>query len=329
MSEFVLVLMMFWNVENYFDPFDNPLKEDDEFTPRGEKHWTWKKFEKKRDDISKTIMLIKDEYGIFPAVIGMCEVENYLTLKQLTQNTPLAKIGYRILIKESRDRRGINTALLYNPHIYTNLKVQYIPIINDKDTLQTRDILYSKGVINNLDTVHIFVNHFPSKVSGAKPSQKNRMATANVLKSKTDSLQAQNPNANIILMGDFNDGYNSAPLKIFDRFINLSKFTKKHINIKGTYKFKADWEIIDHFLISDAMLKDSISSGNKDIASYKWLYANLEDMDIFRHKILLIPDTKFNGFKLNRTFLGPRYLAGVSDHLPIILKLYNEIPPKE
>ena len=152
MRELALVLVMFWNVENFFDPFKNPFKNDYEFTPSGAKHWTWRKFEKKRDDISKVIMLVKDEYEQWPALIGLCEVENGLTLKQLTQNTPLAKVGYKFLIGNSNDKRGINTALLYDPKIYTNLKIHYIPIINGKDTLFTRDIQYSKGVINNLDT---------------------------------------------------------------------------------------------------------------------------------------------------------------------------------
>lgn len=324
MSELVLVLMMFWNLENYFDPFNNHCTDDDDFTPQGAKHWTWRKFEKKRDDISKTIMLVKDEYGIWPAVIGLCEVENYLVLKQLVQNTPLARVGYKILISQSKDKRGINTAMLYNPDIYTNIKTRFVPIIDNGDTLQTRYILYSKGIINRLDTVNIFINHWPSKLQGEEESTKKRMLVSNILKQYTDSILVKNHKANIILMGDFNDNKDSSPIKNLKQFINLSQFTKLNKNIRGTYKFKANWEIIDHFIVSKNFIYDTIDAVNKDISTYKWIYTKLEGMTIFTHNFLLIPDKKYNGFMLNRTMLGPRYNGGVSDHLPIILKIYNE-----
>ena len=101
-------------------------------------------------------------------------------------------------------------------------------------------------------------------------------------------------------------------------FINLEK------NIKGTYKFKAEWEIIDHFIISNNLIKEELISNNESIKEYKWIYTYLDEVDIFSNKFLLIPCNKYNGFKINRTMLGPRYLGGVSDHLPIILKIYNE-----
>ena len=91
MKEILLLLVMFWNLENYFDPFP----------PNEIKFWSWKKFEKKRDDIAKTIMLAKEQYQCFPALIGVCEVENYFVLKQLTQNTPLHGVEYGIIHKDS------------------------------------------------------------------------------------------------------------------------------------------------------------------------------------------------------------------------------------
>ena len=61
MKERLLLLAMFWNIENYFDTYDNPSTNDEEFTPMGENHWSRKKFEQKRDDIAKTIMLAADQ----------------------------------------------------------------------------------------------------------------------------------------------------------------------------------------------------------------------------------------------------------------------------
>lgn len=119
MKEILLLLVMFWNVENYFDTYDNPNTNDEEFTPMGENHWTRKKFEQKRDDIAKTIMLAADQYGEFPALLGLCEIENRYVLEELVENTPLARVGYKIIHKDSPDSRGIDAALLYREEIFT------------------------------------------------------------------------------------------------------------------------------------------------------------------------------------------------------------------
>mgnify|MGYP006393768121 CR=1 FL=1 len=70
MKEMLLLFVMFWNVENFFDTYDNPSTNDETFTPAGENHWNWKRFEKKRDDIAKTILLATDECGEMPVLVG-------------------------------------------------------------------------------------------------------------------------------------------------------------------------------------------------------------------------------------------------------------------
>ena len=39
-----IVRIVFWNVENLYDPYDDTTKLDDEFTSTGSRHWTWSKF---------------------------------------------------------------------------------------------------------------------------------------------------------------------------------------------------------------------------------------------------------------------------------------------
>ena len=46
-------------------------------------------------------------------------------------------------------------------------------------------------------------------------------------------------------------------------------------------------------------------------------------MDIFAPPFLLEPDAAWLGDKPRRTYVGPRYNGGLSDHLPIILKLFH------
>lgn len=312
MKETLLIMLMFWNLENYFDPFP----------PNEIKFWNWKKFEKKRDDIAKVIMLAKEEYSCFPAIIGVCEVENYFVLYQLTQNTPLARLGYKIIHKDSPDKRGIDVALLYRKEIFRPIETKFFSLFSDtskNDTLKTRLILYTKGIVNNLDTLHVLVNHWPSKMGGDKASLPIRMIASNTLRKITDSILLDNTNANIILMGDFNDTPDSAPVLNLNKFTNLAHiYSKEHKNT-GTHKYKALWSIIDQFLVNHKLYSDST------ICNYsQWIYCNKNSMDIFSPPHLLTQDKTYLGYKIKRTSQGPKYLGGVSDHLPIILKLYTQ-----
>lgn len=311
MKEIMLILVMFWNVENYFDTYDHPTTKDEEFTPTGENHWNWKRFEKKRDDLAKTILLASDEYGEYPAIIGLCEIENSFVLKELTENTPLARAGYTFLHKDSPDSRGIDVALLYKEEVFRPLEENYI-----SSSFPTRDILYTKGVINELDTVHIFVNHWPSKRGGEESSSLKRMLVSHKARQITDSILLKNPSANIILMGDFNDTWESEPLENLNQLVNLSQYAEGN---DGSYKYRESWSTIDQFLVSENLIKRDITHTGK--FSPQWLWCE-KQMNIFAPEHLLCEDDKYLGVKLRRTYNGPRYLGGISDHLPIILQLH-------
>lgn len=322
MKEIMLMLVMFWNVENFFDTYNNPYRNDDEFTPTGENHWTKEKFQQKRDDIAKTIALAADQYGAFPALIGLCEVENAYTLNQLAAHTPLAKVGYKFIHKESPDNRGIDVALLYRADIFTPLENKFYAA-----GFHTRDILYTKGVVSSLDTLHILVNHWPSKSGGEKTSEPRRIAVAERVKRVTDSILLCNPKANIILMGDFNDTPHSKSLKTLSEethlpddlsggktLVNLAPFAS---GADGTHKYRGEWNTIDQFVVSPGMLQRE-----QEGVLPQWIYCK-EEMEIFTPESLLEWDETYMGIKPRRTYQGPKYLGGVSDHLPIIIRLYG------
>lgn len=328
MKEVLLLLVMFWNVENFFDPFDFPsMAGDDDFTPRGKNFWTWKKFVKKRDDLAKVILLSREEYGAYPAIIGLCEVENRFVLNQLVTQTPLARIGYKIIHKDSPDSRGIDVALLYNPAVVKVLQRRFFPVAagsgaGGDSVLRTRLILYMKGVVNGLDTVHCFVNHWPSKLGGEKVSLPRRMLASNTVRIKTDSILAENNKANVILMGDLNDRPDSRPVRNLSRFVNLTNNLladcKKTGWPPGTHKYKEKWEFIDQFLVSANM-----APATDSVIGPRFIYCKRESMCVFAPNYLIQRDEQFLGTKLRRTLSGPRYLGGVSDHLPVVLKIYG------
>ncbi|MBE6226725.1 MAG: hypothetical protein E7121_06515 [Bacteroidales bacterium] len=351
-KEILLLLVMFWNLENFFDPFEGnshgrsrtdadtaryEIPVEEPFTPNGEKFWTWKKFSRKRDDIARTVALVKERYGLFPAIIGLCEVENRFVLQQLTQNTILAKLDYGIVHRDSPDKRGIDAALLYRKGIFKPLKVEYYPVNMEKtdrvgaQILHTREIVHVKGVLHNLDTLHCLVVHWPSKLGGERESFGRRRAASERLRHVTDSILSDNQKANIIVMGDFNDSPGSPSLANIDNMVNMSEKERLGVPRKivagephrwYTYKYKESWERIDHFLISDHLWRDSGSGGSGE-PELKWIFCTNGSSSVFSHNFLLEEDKLYLGYKIRRSLSGPRYKGGVSDHLPIVLKVWG------
>lgn len=299
---------MFWNIENYFDSFDDPLTNDEDFVFGGKYKWNWRKFTQKRNAIAKTILSVKGEYGYYPIIVGLCELENYLVLKQLVENTPLFKVGYGIVHTSSPDRRGVDVALLYRKELFKVVGFRGIRVDVEPPT---RDILYVKGVdIGCGDTLHLFVNHWPSKLGGEMVSQPRRDAAAAALRGALDSLAGgrllrslslPRNDISIIIMGDFND---TPPLRGSDsdrgNLVNLA--APLHERGRGTIRYRGEWEMIDQFIVSTNL-------------------APKGEMTIFSPPFLSEPDKSYLGIKPRRTHIGPRYNGGVSDHYPIILTI--------
>jgi hypothetical protein len=286
--------ILFWNVENYFDPFDDPLKNDNEFLPGAERHWTWNRFEAKRDGIAQTIVAAADKTGELPALVGLAEVENRLVISQLVRKTMLSDLGYDFVHRESPDERGIDVALLYRKDVFRVLSVDSLRVPG----FATRDILYvTLRCRGDLESLHVFVVHLPSKRGGARASQDRRQIAQQVLEHAVDSLKQLDPSSRIVVMGDFNDTNARVAGLTVPPFDGPP-------SAPGTLKYHGRWEQIDWFCVSPAL--DSLAR-----------------MQIFAPSFLLEPDVAWLGSKPRRTYVGPRQNGGLSDHLPIILKLFH------
>jgi hypothetical protein len=309
--------IMFYNVENLFDPFDDSLTNDDEFTKEGARHWSWTKYQKKLANTYKVIVATGNPLP--PALIGLCEIENRFVLNQLVFKTAFAKFDYRIVHQESPDRRGIDVALLFDPKRFILLAHEAIPIhfpFNSQSL--TRDILYVKGLVFNSDTVHVFVNHWPSRWGGELATEDKRKYVADLLKAKTDSIFETDRCASIIIMGDFNDEPTNESLYTnlvahppgdSTRLVNLMypiALNKK----EGSHKFQGDWAVLDQFIISNCLLKPNNN-----------LKISLGKAFIAKHDFLTVSDEKFLGKKPYRTFNGYEYIGGFSDHFPVYFTL--------
>ena len=234
----------------------------------------------------------------------MCEVENDSVMFDLTRRSLLRNAGYEYVMTSSPDERGIDVALLYQPASFALLHSHSIRITPLPDTRPTRDILYASGVIITGDTLHVFVVHAPSRRGGEVASRPYRLHVASQLAEAVDSVYAISRDAKIIIAGDFNDYADSPALQYLyeHHLINISADAKGSHGAKATYRWHGEWRSLDQILCSPSLAARKQSSVIGDLP------------------FLLEDDEKYGGKKPYRTYLGPRYLGGYSDHLPLVVQ---------
>lgn len=293
----VNLLAMFWNLENFFDYIDQGTGQSDkEFSSTGSRFWTKRKFYAKCDAISKSIMWIGDRYGRMPDLIGVAEVENRGVLYKLLDYTLLRKYDYSVIHYDSNDRRGIDVAILYRRSSMTLMNITLKAPKYGSERMLTRDILHTRMRMNSGKVYDFILNHHPSKYGGDIESENRRMAAMTTLRQLCDSLSSDK----LIVMGDFNDTPDSPPFSMVDDIL-INKGLEYHEKKDGTIRYEGKWELIDMFMVSSGL----------DEAT---------EMEICRIPFLLKWDTKHSGEKPFRTYSGPRYIGGISDHCPIILR---------
>jgi endonuclease/exonuclease/phosphatase family metal-dependent hydrolase len=276
--------------------------------------WNLTRYNKKINSLYKTI-IAAGEWN--PAdLIGMCEVENREVLENLVYGTYLSKYNYGIIHEESPDQRGIDVCLLYRKdHIGIAYYRYLIPSDILKEDFRSRSILYAKTVINS-DTLHVFVNHWPSRRGGVLAMEDTRMKIAAMVRENADSIMKKNPEgARIIIMGDFNSTPDDGEMMSLTSgedsvlpLVNLSEALAA--GGAGSYRYMGTWEMIDQVIVSRGLLENE-----------KGLYTNEEMLSVFKPDFLLKKDPGYPGFTPFSTYRGYRYQGGFSDHLPLLLDL--------
>ncbi len=307
--------VVFYNVENLFDLVDEPVKKDEEFTPAGEKKWNEERYEKKLKDLAKVLTSVnKNE---LPEIIGLSEVENRKVLEDLVATGKLSGGNYKIIHYESPDFRGIDNALIYREDEFKVLDHFAVGIVfENKPDYKTRDILYVKGRTKNREKFHIFVNHWPSRIGGRERTEPARIAVASILKQKTDSIFSADKNAKIIIMGDMNDEPENRSLLETLGAKSPKNETAGLINLmfpadaegKGSYNFRGNWNMLDHVIVSKNLLDEKgfrVTDRRGYVFHETWMeYKNREGR-----------------MSPNRTYGGPNYYGGISDHFPVYFKM--------
>lgn len=284
--------IMSYNVENLFDTIHDEGMNDYEFLPQGTHKWTRWKFFRKLQDIGKVIVATD---SLKPCeIVGLCEVENDTVLTYLTERTPLRRLGYKYVMTNSADERGIDVALLYSPMRFNLLHHKGLRM---PTTTPTRDVLYVSGTMPGGDTLDIYQVHLPSRLGG-DVAARNRKSIIRGILAHADSVSSQRTHSTIIVMGDFNDELHGSNMQLFRQhgFTDLVAQKKP-----GTYKYRGTWQTIDHILLKTTRNRRTESG-------------------ITNLPFLLEPDKTHGGMKPFRTFLGPIYHRGISDHLPVWCK---------
>lgn len=301
--------VMFYNVENLFDIYDDPKKNDNEFLPEGSMKWTPNRYYRHLRKTAQVITAI-GEWGT-PAICGLCEIENDSVLIHLLNRTPLREQGYSYCITTGSDNRGINNALLYQRDKFKYLGHASNPIPFTNKRKRSRDILHVWGEVINGEQLHILVCHFPSRSGGEKETQPERIDAATYVRALCDSLFRLDKNANIIVMGDFNDTPSDKSIQLLlkgskakQHLINLFDDANDatQLNFHGSHRFQGEWSQLDQMIVSknaNAYLKEG-------------------SPHIFAPSFLLTKKNNRGEQSPLRKYTGNVYKGGYSDHLPIV-----------
>lgn len=324
-KRYQVAVIGFYNLENLYDTINNPFINDDDFTSQGIKKYGTAIFKDKLNKLSRVISEIGTTYadnGL--SILGVGEIENDTVLQFLVQHPVLKKRNYHIVHASSKDVRGVDVALIYNPAYFTPIDAQklFVPLPgNSKDESFTRDILYCKGLLL-ADTIHIYVNHWPSRRGGQERSAPARMSAATVCRKHIDAIQKENPAAKLIVLGDMNDdpGDRSireglrargkiAELKTGDLFNPWAGWLEKGV---GTLAHRDRWGLFDQIMLSQSWL-DKSGPGFHFFKDY-----------IFNPSYLTEYSGRYKGYPM-RTWEGNRYRAGYSDHFPVYMVFLKNI----
>lgn len=302
----------FYNLENLFDTKDDPYTLDDDFLPNSEKRWNQDRYQKKLFKLGTAISNIGfAKTGKAPVLLGVAEVENKKVLEDLAASKHLKNKDYGVVHYESPDERGIDVGLLYQKQYFEVTHSENIPVYVDNQNGErdyTRDILRVTGLLNH-EEIHILINHWPSRRDGAHLTAYKRIAAAQKNREIIDEITAENAEAKIIIMGDFNDDPYSESIK--EHLVQNDLFNpmeRLHTRYRGSLNYRSQWNLFDQIIFSH------------NFHRYQPGKHSFSEASIFDHDFLKIRKGRYKGNPF-RTYVGRKYMGGYSDHFPVYIKL--------
>lgn len=319
----------FYNLENLFDIYDDPVKNDSEFLPEGKNKWTQAKYEKKLHNMAKVIRSMADNNKRWHTILGISEIENRLVIEDLVSQPEIADANYQIVHYDSPDRRGVDVALLYKPDQFTYLDSESIPFdfnsdidFSDTDTsyFKTRDILMVHGLIAG-EHFAFYVAHLPSRIGGKGGNLRSR--GAEIIYNHSREMEAKYPGIKIVAMGDMNDNptddsmakylhgqerlENVTPGEFFSPYVSMLKAGYGSLCYQGVWSIY-DLELVNYNLAHapDGGLKIQPVTKNHGKEYYGV---------VFKRPWMTTQKGQYKGYPF-RTFSNGAFVGGYSDHYP-------------
>ena len=325
-KQYKIRTIAFYNLENLFDTI-NDVTINDEASPMMElKSNKSKVYWEKIDNMASVIAQIgAEKANTGPAIIGVSEVENLSVLEDLVKSEHLSKMDYGIIHYDSPDKRGIDVALLYQKRYFKPIYHEAINpnIYRDGYKVYTRDQLLVSGYLDD-ELIHVIVNHWPSRSCGEAKSRPSREKAAYQNTKIIEQVREKDPNAKILIMGDFNDDPTNSSFKNIlkskgkkedvsknDIFNPYEELHKKGFNTLG---YRDNINLFDMVLISEPLL----DKGEKDFSTYKMFKAM-----IFNKSFLTARKGQYKGYPF-RSFADGGFTGGYSDHYPVYIYLIKE-----
>ena len=244
----------FYNLENLFDISNDATKHDNDFLPQSDKRWTKKRYDRKLYKLGQVISKIGfDDTQKPPAIVGLAEVENKNVIQDLIKSKDLELYNYDYVHYNSQDERGIDVAMIYDKTVFTVERSKTYSVyleddIGDQD--YTRDILLVSGMLHS-EKIHCIINHWPSRREGELESMHKRMKAAEKVLEIIGAIRIEDPNAKLLVMGDFNDNPSNESIKFLTQNAALYNPMETMLSYsRGSLNHNFKWNLFDQILFS-------------------------------------------------------------------------------
>ena len=241
-------------------------------------------------------------------------------VEELIKTPPLKKYNYGIIHYDMQDNEGSDVALIYQPKHFKPTHTEAIKVDFKEKNYSSRDILQVKGQLRG-ELVTIYVNHWPprSRTRKGRSDDSRLRSAATALRREINKQQATDPDAKIIVLGDFDAEPNAAVMKEVlkangrpNPYYKEELFNTHYLPFvsgQGTYVGRGGIQMLDQVLVSKSLLNNE--EGLQYVYGSEGVY-NPENIKFLFGKYKDTP---------SGTFSGNRYLGGYSDHFPVYIQL--------
>ena len=234
-----------YNTLNMFDDQDDPYHTD-EGTPS-----------KSREELEHLAQSIAE---LNADIVAFQEVENRFYLERFV-NVFLAELGYDYVVHfEGNDIRGIDVCLISRVPIGPVRSYRHLTFPGPNDSIRkfNRDLLAVTIEPPGAEPLEVWVVHLKSNSGGREFAEPVRMGEARQVRKLLDQQLSADPEARILVLGDFNDTWESETLKTIvgeGSMALWSTTSELSGELPDTFNRGEYQSMIDFILCSPAMAK--------------------------------------------------------------------------